>query len=233
MYYMRHISGRNQWGLICLVALGWLLFFFACQKASVNVSEPPTSPLDIETILVLPFDDLSDVSAEHPDTRSPVSGRVFITGEVAGNAVNFLTDHLVTWLQSNTQYELRLSGYSQSPAAILDAAEGNLVLNRRNLTNLAKDNAADAALLGFVYRFRERVGKGYSAESPASVAFDMHLIRAIDGRTIWSANFDETQQSLGQNLFQLGTFFSRGMRWVTAEDMATAGLNNILDKFPK
>jgi hypothetical protein len=31
----------------------------------------------------------------------------------------------------------------------------------------------------------------------------------------------------------LGTFFSRGMRWVTAEDMATAGLNNILDKFPK
>jgi hypothetical protein len=54
-----------------------------------------------------------------------------------------------------------------------------------------------------------------------------------DGRTVWSANFDETQQSLSQNLFQLGTFLSRGGRWVTAKEMATTGLNNILEKFPK
>ena len=88
-------------------------------------------------------------------------------------------------------------------------------------------------LVGFVYRFRERVGKGFSAESPASVAFDLNLIRVMDGRTVWSANFDETQQSLGQNLFQLGTFLTRGGRWITAEDMATDGLDKIMEKFPR
>jgi len=84
-----------------------------------------------------------------------------------------------------------------------------------------------------VYRFRERVGKGFSAESPASVAFDLNLIRVTDARTVWSGSFDETQQTLGQNLFQLGTFLSRGGRWVTAKDMATDGLKNMLKKFPK
>jgi len=65
------------------------------------------------------------------------------------------------------------------------------------------------------------------------VAFDIDLIRVADGRTVWSGSFDETQQSLGENLFQLGTFIARGGRWVTAKDMATSGLNNILKKFPK
>jgi hypothetical protein len=36
--------------------------------------------------------------------------------------------------------------------------------------------AADALMVGHVYRFRERVGGGLSAESPASVAFDIYLV---------------------------------------------------------
>lgn len=231
MSYLKSLSDRSQWVLICLVSLGWL--FFACQKTSVNVSEPPSVPLNIKKILVLPFRDLSDLAGEHPDVRSPVSGRVFITGKVAANASDLLTDHLVSWLQSNTRYEVRISSYSQISDSILDAAGGNLVLNRKNLTALGRQQGVEVVLLGFVYRFRERIGKSFSAETTASVAFDMHLIRVMDGRTVWSANFDETQQSLSQNLFQLGTFLSRGGRWVTAKEMATTGLNNILEKFPK
>ena len=231
MSYLKSFSGRSQWVYLCLVSFGWLLL--GCQQAYVNISEPPSGPLKIEKILVLPFKDLSDLPGEHPDARSPVSSRIFITGEVAANATDFLTDHLVSWLQSNTAFEIRIPDNSQSPASILDPAGSNLVLNRKNLILLGQKEAVDAVLLGFVYRFRERVGKGFSAESPASVAFDIYLIRMVDGRTVWSANFDETQQSLDQNLFQLGTFLSRGGRWITAEDMATAGLNSILKKFPK
>jgi len=205
----------------------------ACQKATVNVSEPASGPLKINSILVLPFFDLSDLPGQHPDTRSPASGRMFITGEVVENATDFLTDRVVSWLQSNTAYMIRIPDYSPNASAILDATGGGLTLNRKNLTEMGRKQNADAVLVGFVYRFRERVGKGFSAESPASVAFDLHLIRVTDGRTVWSANFDETQQSLGQNLFQLGTFLTRGGRWVTAEDMATDGLDNILKKFPK
>ena len=231
MSYLKSFSGRSQWIFICLASLGSMLI--ACQQASVNVSEPPSGPLKIEKILVLPFKDLSDLPGENPDARSPVSGRIFITGEVAANATDFLTDRLVTWLQSHTAYEIQIPDYSQRPASILDPAGSDLVLNRKNLVELGQKEAVDAVLLGFVYRFRERVGKGFSAESPASVAFDLYLIRVRDGRTVWSASFDETQQSLDQNLFQLGTFLSRGGRWITAEDMATTGLDRILKKFPK
>ena len=232
MYDLKSVSGRRGHGVLCcLVFCAWL--FFGCQNASVNVSEPPSGPLNIKTILVLPFKELSEQPGEHPDTRSPVTGRIFITGEVAEYADDFLTDSLVSWLQSNTPYELRISNYSQSPGSILDAAGGYLALNRKDLTAFARKEAADAVLLGFVYRFRERVGGGFSAESPASVAFDLNLIRAVDDRILWSGNFDETQQTLGQNLFQLGTFLSRGGRWITANDMATAGLTNMLKKFPK
>jgi hypothetical protein len=231
MSYLKSFSGRNQWGFMCLISLGWL--FLACQPASVNVSEPPSGPLQIEKILVLHFKDLSDLPGDHPDARSPVSGRIFITGEVAANAADFLTGHLVSWLQRKTTYEIRIPDDSQSSASILDQAGSDLVLNLKNLILLGQKEAVDAVLLGFVYRFRERVGKGFSAVSPASVAFDLYLIRVRDGRTVWSANFDETQQSLDQNLFQLGTFLSRGGRWITAEDMATAGLKSILKKFPK
>lgn len=231
MSYMKSFFGRRQWVLFCLVSLCWL--FSACQKTYVNVSEPPGGPLNIKKLLVLPFKDLSDLAGEHPDARSPASGRIFITGEVADDAADFLTDLLVSWLQSNTPYELRISNYSQSAGPLLEASGGYVGLNRKNLISFGHEEAVDAILLGFVYRFRERVGKGFSAESPASVAFDVDLIRVADGRTVWSGSFDETQQSLGENLFQLGTFIARGARWVTAKDMATNGLNNILKKFPK
>jgi TolB-like protein len=225
------VSGRRRWGLIFLAYLSCQLV--ACQSASVNVSEPPSGPLRIKSILVLPFFDLSNLPGQHPDTRSPASGRMFITGEVIENATDFLTDHVVSWLQSNTAYVIRIPDHSPDAPAILDASGGDLTLNRKNLTAMGRKLDADAVLVGFVYRFRERVGNGFSAESPASVAFDLHLIRVIDGRTVWSGNFDETQQTLGQNLFQLGTFLTRGGRWITAEDMATDGLDKILSKFPK
>jgi hypothetical protein len=91
---------------------------------------------------------------------------------------------------------------------------------------------ADAVIIGHLYRFRERIGTQYSVEIPASVAFDIHLIDVKDGRLLWSGNFDETQQSLFEDLYQLGTFLRRRGRWITAKELAVSGLEGILDTFP-
>lgn len=221
--------GSRAW--MTLAALVWLLS--ACQPATVNVSEAPAGLLNVTKILVLPFKDLSTLPGGRPDVRSPVSGRVFITGEVAGQAADFLTGHLMHWLQNQTRFTVITPGARQNAEAVLSATGGGEVVNWDALSKLGQETGADAVMLNFIYRFEERVGKGFSAESPASVAFDMHLIRLLDARSIWSANFDETQQSLGQNLFQLGTFLSRGGRWITAEEMAETGMKKILAKFPK
>jgi len=227
----KSLSHCNNWALIGLLSVGW--FLLACQQTTVNVSEVPAGTLKINTILVLSFKELSDLSNDRSDIRSPVSGRVFVSGEVAGYASDLLTDHLVAWLRTHTRYTIITSGAPQIAGSVLSATGGTVMLNREELNRLGQQMGADAVLLNYVYRFKERVGKGFSAASPASVAFDMHLIRVMDGRLIWSANFDETQQSLGQNLYQLGSFISRGGRWITAEEMADTGLKKILEKFPK
>jgi hypothetical protein len=222
---------RSNWARMVLLSIGWLLF--ACQQATVNVSETPAGHLNINKILILPFKDLSDLPGDRPDVRSPVSGRVFVTGKVAEQASDFLTENLLNWLRNHTRYTVITSDARQSAESVLSATGGSVGLNWGALSKLGQETGADAVMLNFIYRFEERVGKGFSAESPASVAFDMHLIRLMDDRSIWWANFDETQQSLGQNLFQLGTFLSRGGRWITAEEMADTGMEKILEKFPK
>ena len=91
---------------------------------------------------------------------------------------------------------------------------------------------AEAVLAGKVYRFIDREGTGYSVNSAASVAFEMVLIRVSNGQIVWSGNFDETQQSLFENLFQIKTFVRRGARWITAEELAVEGLDKLFQTFP-
>jgi hypothetical protein len=69
-------------------------------------------------------------------------------------------------------------------------------------------------------------------QSPASVAFDIHLISVADGSSIWYGYYDETQQSLSENLFRLRLFFKRKWKWITAEEMAISALDELLETFP-
>jgi hypothetical protein len=225
-------SLRNRHTTVLLCGLCILGLLFGCQTP-VHVSEAPSGPLNFDTILVLPFKDASMTAGESRNTRCPVCGRAFIIGEVTDEAANFLTDQLVSRLKRNTNYQIVYTGFATASLMALYSANETTGAAKKALADRGRRHGADGVLVGFVYRYKERVGKGYGAESPASVAFDMHLIRVADERTIWSAHFDETQQSLGDNLFKLGSFISRGGRWVTAEEMAKSGLEKILEKFPE
>jgi hypothetical protein len=83
---------------------------------------------------------------------------------------------------------------------------------------------ADAVLTGRVQRYRERIGDEWGAKSPASVAFVLDLIDVRRGDIIWSARFDETQKSLSENIFALGDIGQRGVRWLTADQLAQEGV---------
>jgi hypothetical protein len=87
-------------------------------------------------------------------------------------------------------------------------------------------------VVGHLYRFRERIGESYSVEQPASVAFEVHLIRVEDGELVWRGAFDRTQGSLMENLLQISYFFREKGRWVTAEELAAEGVKEILKSFP-
>jgi hypothetical protein len=79
-------------------------------------------------------------------------------------------------------------------------------------------------ITGSMQRFRERVGDEWGAKSPASVAFVLELVDVRRGDVIWSARFDETQQSLSENIFALGDISQRGVRWLSAEQLTQEGV---------
>jgi len=98
---------------------------------------------------------------------------------------------------------------------------------------LGKALNVDFVMVGILFRFEERIGSSFGVEKPASVAFDLHLFRLRDGARVWDATFDETQKPLSDNLFQIGSFFRSGAKWLTAEELAGVGINEVLKKLPE
>ncbi len=84
--------------------------------------------------------------------------------------------------------------------------------------------AVDYILIPFVFSWQEREGGEWGSEAPAHVAFDLNLMEVNSGR-IQRFHFDEKQKPLSENLFQAGTFFKRGGRWVSAQQLAAEGLS--------
>jgi hypothetical protein len=81
-----------------------------------------------------------------------------------------------------------------------------------------------------VIRFRERVGDQWGAKSPASVAFVVDLLDVRRGDVVWSARFDETQKSLTENILALGDISHRGVKWLTAEELAADGARKVVSQ---
>jgi hypothetical protein len=69
-------------------------------------------------------------------------------------------------------------------------------------------------------------------DKPASVAFDVHLLRVKDGKRVWNGKFDETQQALSENLLKIGSFVRRGAAWLKAEELSSVGMDEMLKRFP-
>jgi hypothetical protein len=86
--------------------------------------------------------------------------------------------------------------------------------------------------VGSVWRYRDRVGGDRAASSPASVAFALHLIEVGSGKILWSKSFVQTQRSLSENILNAKAFFDQGAKWLTADELASYGVKEILKDFP-
>ena len=98
---------------------------------------------------------------------------------------------------------------------------------------IGKELGADFVMIGFVFRFEERVGSTMGVEKPASVGFDIHLLRLRDGKVVWTGKFDETQRPLSEDMRKIGSFLRRGAIWVTAQELASDGMSEMLKKLPE
>lgn len=82
---------------------------------------------------------------------------------------------------------------------------------------------ADFILVPFLFDWKERKGGDLGVEEPAKVTLELNLIDLNELR-LHRFFFDERQLSLSENLLDMGLFFRRGARWVSARELAREGL---------
>jgi hypothetical protein len=102
----------------------------------------------------------------------------------------------------------------------------------RSSIQLGKELDVDFIIVGYLFRFEERIGSRIGADRPASVGFDVHLLRIRDGKRVWDGKFDETQQALSENLLKMGSFVRRKASWLTAEELSSVGMDEMLKRLP-
>jgi hypothetical protein len=222
---------KNNKFLVKFSLLAAMVFLSGCGSGNI-VNKAPVTLTGIKKILILPFQDMSTVYGENKDVRCPICGKVFTTGTVSRGAADALTEQLFMILNKRKDIQLIPSGHAQGVMSDLLAGSQKEINEKKLVIETGRILHADAVLVGYLYRFQKRIGTEYAVDSPASVAFDLHLIGVKDGRVLWGGHFDETQRPLSDNLFHLGAFLKRKAKWVTAKEMAVSGLENMLKTFP-
>jgi hypothetical protein len=190
-----------------------IIFCGACQLFRPQLSEERISLYGLESVVVIGF------QAVASDAR------------VSAETVNRMTARLFEGVQKKEGCEFI------SPARASRVYSGLISLDAEQAEmgkyqQIGKAFSADAVLVGYLYRWRERVGGERAVDQPASVAFELSLIRPDDGAILWREKFDKTQKSLSENLLEWDTFIRGRGRWMTAEKLAELGLEDMLSRMP-
>lgn len=161
----------------------------------------------------------------------PVCKGIYGGGEVAPGAQNILTRELYGKMEALGTFRVIPLDKLEEARSRSDQMrlETNLV---RSSIPLGRELNADFVMVAHLFRFEQRVGSSIGVEKPASVAFDLHLIRIRDGARVWDGTFDETQKALFDNLLRAGSFFKEGAKWVTAEELSAVGMDKVLKNLP-
>jgi len=203
------------------------LLVLACLLSVASAGRADPGP----SLAVIPF-----FTQSHEDPTKgnvcPVCQRAARIGDIPPGALRSLTRLL----------NLKMEAQKEFLVSSVEEVEKHSELFRSELlqtkpvtssTELGRALNVDYVLVGFLYRFDERIGSSLGVERPASVGYDLHLFRVKDGKMVWSGRFDETQQSLTDNLFKVGAFLRRKAVWLKAEELASVGMDEILTDMPR
>lgn len=209
-----------------IVLLG-IIFLSGCAGASNSVSLSGSGG-SFKRIAVLPFVQASPGDAIDQLVPREIAEHTDVNADSPENVVESI---FVSKLGENKNIDVipveQVEGlYRQITLETISPKEAELI------SKLGKGLKADAIVVGYVYRYQERIGTPYAAQKPASVAFEIQLIDVEEGLRSWRATFDKTQRSLMENLFNFRFFVKDKGRWITARELAAEGVDEIMQNFP-
>jgi len=193
----------------CLVILPFVL---SLSCARMNQDETAKELVPVKSIGVLPAQPASiTVLPSDTKTMKQLEAGVQIIDTLL---LDYFRDHKNVRFISQTELESLQGVQAGNPLYVAREAGRQL--------------GFDVVLVTEVMRYQVRTGSAYAVDSPASVAFSLKLLAAANSKVIWSADFDQTQQPLFDNILHSRTTGS-GFRWLTAAELTQAGLTKKLD----
>jgi hypothetical protein len=196
-----------------LAVLSLVPFWTGC-----SILRKPVERVPLDKLAVLPLEkatgdeDLAEADLP-PDAPEAVTARIY---GVLANQTRFRFVPDLTVRDALDDAGLRHAGDLTSRAAALGREVG-----------------AEGVIFGRVFRFRERVGTRYGATEPASVAFELALLEVASGEIVWRGQFDRTQHSLSDNLFDFWMFWRAEPHWLSARELAGLGVGQLFKEMAK
>lgn len=206
---------RRPW-----LAASALISLCACTPRYLHSDLAPDAKLDeLSRVAVLP------VASETTDRAA----ELYRTGRVEPGAPVVVTDLLYRALAQQTVFEPVARPRVEQALAALPEPPSSLPA----LQALARTLGADAILRGVVTAYREREGSHVGVTQPAAVGIELWLITARDGQVIWHGRYYEAQQSMSEELRTLPLYFKRGTRWLTAQELASYAVDELVGAMPR
>ncbi len=217
--------------LTCLFAILFAFLISGCSLLKGNMFQGKKLAGRIEKIVVLGFRPALTQPKKPGMIRSPFSGAVFMAETVSENIADNMTSNLFERIRKYKGYELIGPNQARGVFASLVSSDQGMS-DIEIVKKIGQSFSADAVMVGYIYRWREREGTDYSVNRPASVAFDLYLIGHGDKTVLWGGKFDKTQKSLSENILDLRTFLKGKGKWMTATGLAELGLTELLQELP-
>ena len=208
------------WVMLKIIALA-ITFASGCSFGAGTLQSKHSSDLEsrrIRRIAVLPPETVADGASGASSTASLATSRQ--APVLQNDAPDILARQVYSAMASLPDWQIVSDTEVREVNQMRSGTDG--VSRLRQVGEMV---FADAVMVTRIQRYRERVGDEWGAKSPASVAFVLDLIDSRRGDIIWTARFDETQKALSENIFAIGDIGQRGVRWLSAEQLARDGVN--------
>jgi len=165
----------------------------------------------------------SDISVAVPSSAEPPTRQTVTVPAYAAEKITQLF-----WTRLRIKEGVTVSPPSESVKASSANADLTKTTSEAVGAAIAAQLKTDAALVGRVLVFQERVGSRLGADPPAAVGFEVKVV-APDETVLWIGNYYERQRPMTEDM--LG-FLQRWGAFVTAEELAQYGVDEVLKEFP-
>ena len=206
------MKNRFLWILCALLSL--LVLTGGCNRKPASTADVPRSLSHQYKIAVAPFTQPRDISqlimGQLPQPQALAARDVLIAQDrQLRDVVYTTTKRSYTFLpRTRPLPDLKRFHTSERPQALPLWVE------------YARKTSADILFIPQVLTWRDRQGSAAGVTEPAHVRLEFFLLNIKEGNIIGHSVYEVEQQGLTENLLNVGDFFKRQGKWVTAEELA-------------